>query len=246
MINKFKLIFIYSVAFVYLVSIGLTHLNPSFIALTLISMGFILGFMANESFFNRDDSMSTNYTKTKYLITEGDTLSNIRTNCESCRKMPTDPPPSLSKKEEEMNEKETIRVSFTFDIDVESELNEELEFLHAKAKHSRIKRLVEDYIREKIKDPVSNPDFLKDMKVNFSIHSRTREQIINSMCFTYRHDYGLLLKESKGLSSGMTEEERATLWKKMSHIFDSDIAPYVDLKCFGKVPIIKEPTVELM
>ena len=42
------------------------------------------------------------------------------------------------------------------------------------------------------------------------------------------------------------EEERATLWKKMSHIFDSDIAPYVDLKCFGKVPIIKEPTVELM
>lgn len=132
-----------------------------------------------------------------------------------------------------MSEKETIRVSFTFDIDVGSDLDQELEFLHAKAKHSRIKRLVEDYIREKIKDPVSNPDFLKDMKVDFSIHSRTRDQIITSMCFTYRHDYGLL-KESKGFSSGMTEEERKSLWNKMAQIFDNDIAPYVDLKCFGK------------
>lgn len=109
----------------------------------------------------------------------------------------------------------------------------ELEFLHAKAKHSRIKRLVEDYIREKIKDPVSNPDFLKDIKVDFSIHSRTREQIITSMCFTYRHDYGLR-KETKGFSSGMTEEERLSLWREMSQIFDNDIAPYVDLKCFKK------------
>lgn len=225
MINKSKLIFIYSVVFVYLASIGLTHLNPSFIALALISMGFIFGFMANEIFFKEDRVTSIN----KYSITEGNTLANIRTH--SCCQMPSEPPSSLSKKEEKMSEKETIRVSFTFDIDVGSDLDQELEFLHAKAKHSRIKKLVEDHIREKIKDPVSNPDFLKDIKVDFSICSRTREQIISSMCFTYRHDYGLV--KNPGSISGMTEEERNSLWNRMAHIFDNDIAPYVDLKCFN-------------
>jgi hypothetical protein len=137
--------------------------------------------------------------------------------------------------------KETIRVSFTFDA--EGELDEELEFLHAKAKHSRIKKLVEDHIREKIKDPMNNPDFLKDMKVNFSIpNSRTREQIITSMCFTYRHDYGIV-KNSPSIS-GMTEEERKSLWKRMAQIFDSDIAPYVDLKCFGEQPAQEEVNIK--
>lgn len=125
--------------------------------------------------------------------------------------------------------KQKIRVSFTFDV--EGELDEELEFLHAKARWSRIRQVVENHIREKIKDPVNNPDFLKDMKVNFSIHSRTREQIIHSMCFTYRHDYGILKNSS---ISGMTEEERKSLWKRMAQIFDNDIAPYVDLKCFDE------------
>lgn len=230
MINKSQLIFIYSVVLVYLVSIGLTYLNPLFCVLTLISAGFLSGFLANQMFFNTNNNdLRPNI---KYPITEGDTLSNIRTNCD--RQMPSGPAPSLSKKEEEqMSEKETIRVSFTFDIDVGSDLDQDLEFLHATGKYSRIKRLVEEYIREKIKDPVSNPDFLKDMKVDFSIHSRTREQIITSMCFTYRHDYGLH-KETKGFSSGMTEEERMAIRSKMSQIFDNDIAPYVDLKCVGK------------
>lgn len=137
--------------------------------------------------------------------------------------------------------KETIRVSFTFDV--EGELDEELEFLHAKAKHSKIKKLVEDHIREKIKDPVSNPDFLKDMKVDFSIpHSRTREQIITGMCFTYRHDYGIV--KNYPSISGMTEEERKSLWNRMAHIFDSDIAPYVDLKCFGEQPASEEVNIK--
>jgi hypothetical protein len=136
--------------------------------------------------------------------------------------------------ENSVNE-QTIRVSFTFDV--EGELDEELEFLHAKAKYSSIKKLVEDHIREKIKDPVNNPDFLKNMKVNFSIpHSRTREQIISSMCFTYRHDYGLAKSPgvSGMISSGMTEEQRKSLYNQMAQIFDNDIAPYVDLKCFSK------------
>lgn len=102
---KSKLIFIYSVFFVYLISIGLTHLNESFIVLTLIFMGFIFGFMANESFFNRDDSKNSDFwvhPRPKFPITEGDALSNIRTG--HGREMPVDPPPSLSKKEEEVSE----------------------------------------------------------------------------------------------------------------------------------------------
>lgn len=99
---KSKLIFIYSVVLLYLILIGLTHLSPHFVPLVLISMGFILGFMANETFFKEDGFTFNN----KYSIIEGDTLSNIRTNCKSCRKMPSDPPPSLLyKKETNLNYK---------------------------------------------------------------------------------------------------------------------------------------------
>jgi len=67
-------------------------------------------------------------------------------------------------------------------------------------------------------------------------HSRTREQIIISMCFTYRHDYGLAKSPgvSGMISGGMTEEQRKLLYNQMAQIFDNDIAPYVDLKCFGE------------
>ena len=46
-----------------------------------------------------------------------------------------------------------------------------------------------------------------------------REQIIHSMCMTYRHDYGLL-----------SAEERAALHRTMSQIFDNDIAPHMTFK----------------
>lgn len=226
MINKFKLIFIYSAVLVYLISIGLTHLNPSFIALTLISMGFVLGFMANESFFNRDDSMSTNYTKPKYPITEGNTLSNIRTSCD--RQMPTDPPPSLSKEESfhpafDLGE-EKVKISLTFDA--HGDIAKELEYLDSRKLMSRIRETVANHVREKIQE---DPEFLKNIKVNFSYHSKTREQIINSMCLTHRHDYWLI-KESKNFLGGMTEEERKSLYNQMAKIFDNDIAPHMELK----------------
>lgn len=51
-----KLILIYSVALLFIISIVLSHLNMTFSYLGLIFMGFIWGFMANESFFNRNDS----------------------------------------------------------------------------------------------------------------------------------------------------------------------------------------------
>ncbi len=63
---------------------------------------------------------------------------------------------------------------------------------------------------------------------------KTREEIITSMCYTYRHDYGLDKSVGTGfadiISSGMTEGERALLWNQMSQIFDNDIAPYMEFK----------------
>ena len=63
---------------------------------------------------------------------------------------------------------------------------------------------------------------------------KTREQIINSMCFTFRHDYGLEKDLGNGfmseLSAGMTKQERVALWNQMAQIFDNDIAPYMEFK----------------
>jgi hypothetical protein len=61
----------------------------------------------------------------------------------------------------------------------------------------------------------------------------TREEIINSMCYTYRHDYGLTISEDDKmytLNSGVTELERKGIWITMAQIFDNDIAPYMEFK----------------
>jgi hypothetical protein len=61
----------------------------------------------------------------------------------------------------------------------------------------------------------------------------TREQIINNMCLTFRHDYGLEISEDDKmytLNSGMTKQEREALHRDMTQIFDNDIAPYMDFK----------------
>lgn len=70
---------------------------------------------------------------------------------------------------------------------------------------------------------------------------KTREQIIHSMCMTYRHDYGIVkdpdYKKIAGMtdfidtiSAGMYQHERETLWKQMAQLFDNDIAPYMEFK----------------
>ena len=56
---------------------------------------------------------------------------------------------------------------------------------------------------------------------------KTREEIINSMCYTWRHDFGLD-KDDDSLSSGMTAMERVLLWNAMAQIFDNDISPLLD------------------
>ena len=58
---------------------------------------------------------------------------------------------------------------------------------------------------------------------------KTREDIITSMCFTSRHDYGLDPDDSS-ISSGMSHSERAALWNHMAQIFDNDIEPYMVFK----------------
>lgn len=63
---------------------------------------------------------------------------------------------------------------------------------------------------------------------------KTREEIITSMCYTIRHDYGLDKDIGNGfiaeLSAGMTEQERKMLWNQMAQIFDNDIAPYMEFR----------------
>jgi len=64
---------------------------------------------------------------------------------------------------------------------------------------------------------------------------QTREQIITSMCMTYRHDYGLTKEVDPGgydfpMSSGMTELERKALWKQMAQIFDNTIWPHMTFR----------------
>lgn len=61
----------------------------------------------------------------------------------------------------------------------------------------------------------------------------TREETINNMCYTYRHDYGLTISEDDKmytLNSGVTELERKGIWITMAQIFDNDIAPYMEFK----------------
>lgn len=61
---------------------------------------------------------------------------------------------------------------------------------------------------------------------------KSREQIITDMCYTYRHDYGLVkaLDDTDMISSGITEQERKRIWDIMSQIFDRCVAPYMEFK----------------
>ena len=58
---------------------------------------------------------------------------------------------------------------------------------------------------------------------------KTREEIINSMCYTWRHDFGLDKDpDDDSISAGMTAIERVILWNAMAQIFDNDISPLLN------------------
>ena len=58
---------------------------------------------------------------------------------------------------------------------------------------------------------------------------KTREEIINAMCYTWRHDFGLdKHPDDDSFVAGMTAIERVFLWNAMAKIFDNDISPLLD------------------
>jgi hypothetical protein len=63
---------------------------------------------------------------------------------------------------------------------------------------------------------------------------KSREEIITSMCYTWRHDYGLDRQEHDSggglVTAGLTSQERQLLWKQMAQIFDNDILPHMEFK----------------
>ena len=64
----------------------------------------------------------------------------------------------------------------------------------------------------------------------------TREDIINSMCLTFRHDYGLVITEDDrmySLAAGMTQRERETLFSTMAQVFDHHFA--TELEDYRKI-----------
>jgi hypothetical protein len=53
-----------------------------------------------------------------------------------------------------------------------------------------------------------------------------KEEIIHSMCLTYRHDYGLRKESTEpSWTSGMTEEDAKRLYKVMEQIYNNNIEP---------------------
>ena len=55
---------------------------------------------------------------------------------------------------------------------------------------------------------------------------KTREEIIHSMCMTYRHDYGLRKEDTDPpWTSGMTLKDSESLYKVMEQIYDNNISP---------------------
>ena len=55
---------------------------------------------------------------------------------------------------------------------------------------------------------------------------KTREEIINAMCYTWRHDFGLdKHPDDDSFVAGMTAIERVFLWNAMAQIFVNDISP---------------------
>ena len=68
---------------------------------------------------------------------------------------------------------------------------------------------------------------------------KTREEIITSMCYTSRHDYGIVKDPDykhhvsdfiDSISAGMYQLERKQLWEQMAQLFDNDIAPHMEFR----------------
>lgn len=55
---------------------------------------------------------------------------------------------------------------------------------------------------------------------------KSKDEIINEMCMSYRHDYGLRkLPGEPPWTAGMTDEDAMMLYKTMESIYTNDIEP---------------------
>ena len=58
---------------------------------------------------------------------------------------------------------------------------------------------------------------------------KTKEEIITSMCYTYRHDFGLLkLDNEPSWTIGMTTKDAEMLYKTMEQIYNNNIEPILE------------------
>jgi len=58
---------------------------------------------------------------------------------------------------------------------------------------------------------------------------KTKEEIITSMCYTYRHDFGLLkLDNEPSWTNGMTKKDAEMLYKTMEQIYNNNIEPILE------------------
>jgi hypothetical protein len=58
---------------------------------------------------------------------------------------------------------------------------------------------------------------------------KNKEQIINDMCYTYRHDYGLRKElDEPNWTAGMTEQDAKMLYKTMEQIYNNNIEPIIE------------------
>jgi len=72
-----------------------------------------------------------------------------------------------------------------------------------------------------------------------------RARLIDAMCMTWRHDFGLDKEGRHELSSGMTEDERNALRRSMGQIFEHNISPLLAIpEGYALVPV--EPTPEML
>lgn len=69
---------------------------------------------------------------------------------------------------------------------------------------------------------------------------KTRDEVITGMCYTARHDYGIVKDPDYNhhandfiidtISAGMYQLERKQLWTQMAQLFDNVIAPHMEFR----------------
>lgn len=79
-----------------------------------------------------------------------------------------------------------------------------------------------------------HPKYNKNLNKSEKDINSLKESIINDMCLTYDHAYGLLIDESKRenyiCSSGFTKSEQEALYRQMKQIFENCIEPKMTYK----------------